>query len=1052
MLIENSSKYLLKKTRAKSKMFEYDVPIDEHISVESNAIELLLIAIGVIGNTSNELWNLKDAPLSASEDSKKDLEFSAVFFDALFQSRIEQNNLDYYILLGAIAYYFCDKVGSSIVLASELDDTIDFDSASIDRVILAMLSDEMTDLKLDSLNEKYKNELSEIIVAYDSYFGGNIEIDFSTFNSFKNRLHSEGAPRELLLGDALLAIFKKKISNSALNLMPQFSNFDKDVWAERLIHQTKLKELWTAQLRFGEFGIFKGRSGVVQMPTSSGKTTSIALTIQSAFLSNRAETAIIIAPFRALCKEIRFDLEKYFENESDIVINEFSDIPDKNDLFNVFDLGIDTQNQIAILTPEKLIYLLHHDKTILEKMGLIIFDEAHLFDDDSRGANYELLLSTIKYYIEQSEKEIQKILISAVIPNAEKINDWINGKNGVVISDNTIKSAEKTIAFSDWSGKKGTLYFVNPDNINEEEFYVPKIIEISTLNRLGRERKRKKFPDIDFNQKKVATVDMGIYFSLKLNQNGGVAVFCGKKDSVNKTLKRFLELEERGYDITSLQTRVKNNENVKVANLISKNYGEDNDYFKAAQKGIFAHHSGISNGIRMSVEYALKKDLVRCVVCTSTLAQGVNLPIRYLVVSSLYQAGEQLKVRDFHNLIGRTGRAGKYTEGSVILTEPFVYSDRNLNSRWKWETYSQLLNVNNSEDCLSNLLRIVQPFLFHDINTKQKFSFSLNPLLIAKYSNDGSYTDILTKCRDFFQKQSKKESREFEKKISILESSLKSVENYILDFHSSLNELDMENILVQTFGYYLANFDEKKKIKEIFTRIKQYLDLNVSSQDIETFSKSQLGIFQSTKLKKWVEDNIKILSDSEDDTLILKLIIEQIIDYSDNKFLKKITSKSEILNLAIQWINGGSYQSIYQYCLENYVQIQDRRMKAKHRTISLIEVIELCDNDFGYSSILVVHAIGELMLALSPNNESIQELTNFLCQKLRYGLSNKTEILIYELGFSDRVIAEKISKKIGHVNYPSKNKVREIIRLKKEELKEVLENFPAYFIERLEQI
>ena len=191
MLIENSSKYLLKKTRAKSKMFEYDVPIDEHISVESNAIELLLIAIGVMGNTSNELWNLEDAPLRVSEDSKKELEFSSVFFDALFQSKIEQNNRDYYILLGAIAYYFCDKVGSSIVLASEIDNTIDFDSASIDRVILAMLSDKMADLNLDSLNEKYKNELSEIIYAYDSYFGGNIEIDFSTFNSFKNRLHSE---------------------------------------------------------------------------------------------------------------------------------------------------------------------------------------------------------------------------------------------------------------------------------------------------------------------------------------------------------------------------------------------------------------------------------------------------------------------------------------------------------------------------------------------------------------------------------------------------------------------------------------------------------------------------------------------------------------------------------------------------------------------------------------------------------------------------------------------------------------------------------------------
>lgn len=1052
MLIEKSSKYLLKKTRAKSKMFEYDVPVDEHISVESNAIELLLIAIGVIGNTSNELWDVKDAPLNVSEASKKELEFSSVFFDALFQSKIEQNNRNYYILLGAIAYYFCDKIGSSIVLASELDNTIDFDSASIDRVILAILSDEITDFKPDSLNKKYKDELSEIIVAYNSYFSSNIEIDFSKFNSFKNRLHSEGSPRELLLGDVLLAIFKKKIVNSALNLMPQFSNFDKDVWAERLIHQTKMKELWTAQLRFGEVGIFNGKSGVVQMPTSSGKTTSVALTIQSAFLSNRAETAIIIAPFRALCKEITFDLEKYFGNQSDIVINEFSDIPDKDDLFHIFDLGLDNQKQIAILTPEKLIYLLHHDKTILEKMGLIIFDEAHLFDDASRGANYELLLSTIKYYIGQSKKEIQKILISAVIPNADKMNEWINGENGVVIADNTIKSAEKTIAFSDWSDGKGTLYFVNPDNIDEEEFYVPRIIEISTLNKLGRERKLKTFPDVDFKQKKVANGDMGIYFSLKLNKNGGVAVFCGKKGSVNKTLQRFLEIEERGYDITSLRTQVKNNENVKVANLISKNYGEDNDYFKAAQKGIFAHHSGISNGIRISVEYALKKDLVRCVVCTSTLAQGVNLPIKYLVVSSTYQAGEQLKVRDFHNLIGRAGRAGKYTEGSVILTEPFIYSDRKFNSRWKWKKYSQLLNVNNSEDCLSNILRIVQPFSFYDRKTKLTHSFFLDGLLIAKYSNNENYIEIMTEYRNIIQNQYKDGLNEFEKAIFILESSLKSVENYILDFHSSLNELDIENILVQTFGYYLADSDEKKKIKKIFTLIKQYLDSNVPFQDIETFSKSQLGIFQSTNLKEWVEDNLEMLIGSEDDMVILNLILEQIIVYSDNKLLKKVISKPEISNLAIQWISGENYQSIYQYCLENDVQIQDRRTQAKQRTIRLEEVIELCDNAFGYSSILVIHAIGELILTLSPSNESIREITNFLCQKLRYGLSNKTEILIYELGFSDRVIAKEISRQLGQISYPSKNKLKEMIRKDRNELRAKLQNYPAYFIDRLEKI
>ena len=57
------------------------------------------------------------------------------------------------------------------------------------------------------------------------------------------------------------------------------------------------------------------------------------------------------------------------------------------------------------------------------------------------------------------------------------------------------------------------------------------------------------------------------------------------------------------------------------------------------------------HGIRLAIEHAMRENLIRFVVCTSTLAQGVNLPIRYLIVTSIYQAGEPIKVRDFHNLL-----------------------------------------------------------------------------------------------------------------------------------------------------------------------------------------------------------------------------------------------------------------------------------------------------------------------------------------------------------------------------------------------------------------
>ncbi len=60
---------------------------------------------------------------------------------------------------------------------------------------------------------------------------------------------------------------------------------------------------------------FKGKSAVIQLPTSAGKTKSTELIIRSAFLSERANIAIIVAPFKALCNEIKNDLSYAFENE-----------------------------------------------------------------------------------------------------------------------------------------------------------------------------------------------------------------------------------------------------------------------------------------------------------------------------------------------------------------------------------------------------------------------------------------------------------------------------------------------------------------------------------------------------------------------------------------------------------------------------------------------------------------------------------------------------------------------------------------------------------------
>src|SRR3546814_15745773 len=101
----------------------------------------------------------------------------------------------------------------------------------------------------------------------------------------------------------------------------------------------------------------------------------------------------------------------------------------------------------------------------------------------------------------------------------------------------------------------------------------------------------------------------------------------------------------------------------------------------------------------------MKEGHAKFVICTSTLTQGVNFPIRYLIVSATQQGKEKIKVRDFHNLLGRAGRAGMPTEGSVIFSAPSLYDQRgNRDERWRWVATKNLLDPARAAPSRSSIL------------------------------------------------------------------------------------------------------------------------------------------------------------------------------------------------------------------------------------------------------------------------------------------------------------------------------------------------------------
>ena len=1031
MLIESASKYYLKKVRAKAKMYEYGVPENLHIEVENQANDLILLSIGVVGDIANEIWNMKEAPIILPKNKEEELYFVSRFFDSYFQSKMSIEMNPYYILMGAVTYYFCNMNGSSKVMMSIMPDLCDFEFSvsGLENVIMWLL-DNNHEFEIDSIDEKYRSYITQLVEYYNVFFDCK-KTNNTNFDDFRSYVYKLGNDREILFTDIILAILKKKIYNSCINLMPLYSGIDKNDWISTFKNNTLMKEMWSSQILLGEKGIFKGRSGVIQMPTSSGKTTSVSLAIQSAFLSKRTSIVIVVAPFRALCKEIMFDMEKFFEFDENIAITEFSDIPEPSEIeLATSELMV---KKIFVMTPEKLAYILKHNTEIIESINMIVFDEAHLFDDESRGTGYELLLTTINSYL---KLDAQKILVSAVISNAEQLNAWIN-KEGIVITNNTIKTSEKTVAFNSFistnvNNTYSNLHFVEPSKNLEEEFYVPRVVQIKELKKIGRETKQRYFPDFKSNKQ-----DVGIYYAIKLIKNGSIAIFCSKKDIVNKILLRFIELKGRGVSIDDFNSLSDEAERSKIANLIGEHLGENNLYV-AALNGIVGHHSGVPNGVRISEEYALKKSLIRCVVCTSTLAQGVNLPIKYLIVSSVYQSKQVIKVRDFHNLIGRTARAGKETEGTIILTED-VY--KKSKEAYKLNNYKRLLDVDNSEECSSNLLKLVREVDLGE-NMSLRFDF-LKEYINARYSNITEYDEYkkeILACKE----QGKEYGEEIFSKMSEIEHILVSLENFILGF------VDVEDesfdIIQSTYGYYLANEEEKEELKNIYNLIKS----NIASLEVGDrllYRKSMLGILKMKELSKFIDDNLYEIANSDFDTLI-NIIANQLKELEVCRIIPKFIDSSYVYELLKMWINGESYIQIWNYSKSVNLLV---KWGKKSRDVSLEDIITLCDSDFGYASLTIIQAIIEV-LNTKDCSENIQENLSDIIYRIRYGLPNKESVCVYELGFADRIISQKIANEIRTYDCCTKKKTKSAIINNREKLREVLVNYPSYFMDRLEKL
>ena len=465
--------------------------------------------------------------------------------------------------------------------------------------------------------------------------------------------------------DQLLNRFQK--TNLRAVLPEGETEFWNDLVASFLNRRPSTWEFFPSQIEAIQNGLLeRPESFSLQMPTGAGKTALCETLLYWHLKRNAGEAAIFLVPFRSLASELRRTLVKRL---NDMGISSRcaygGTVPSGNEVQDLDD------TQLIVATPESLSGILSANPDFLNKISLVICDEGHLLDGGARGIGLELLLARMRA---RAGGAPRFVFVSAIIPNIEEINAWLGGTDTSVVRS-TFRPAVAEFAILNPQGtgtSKRIDLHLHPHEETTHRYTVEGFLGRSdfqwTNSQTGREN---TYPFTSVKTQAVAS-------ARKALSMGAVAIFAANKLGAQGAVGLAEELLKQLDTRLNLPTpsALMNAEIITPAvRYLTDEYGDQWILTRALAAGAVVHHGDVPQETREIVENLLSNGDVKLAICTSTLAEGVNLPIRTLVLYSVQRrmgAGppENMLTRDIKNLVGRAGRAGSNTKGLVICANP----------------------------------------------------------------------------------------------------------------------------------------------------------------------------------------------------------------------------------------------------------------------------------------------------------------------------------------------------------------------------------------------
>lgn len=411
---------------------------------------------------------------------------------------------------------------------------------------------------------------------------------------------------------------------------------------------------------------------LVSVPTSAGKTL-LAQLIICAHIAQDDQGVCYVTPLRSLGREMRQALRSrlsYLDRRLG---------PDLPDGFGTQTLdgttiedGGGTSGQlphVEVMTPERLMNALRQSpQEVLSRFSLFIIDEAHLI---AQSGGRGLLLEGLLTLLDASGARL--MLLSGVMGNAASLAAWTSAGQGDVLFTDEWRAPRRLHILSTTDkieesrtvvpGRRGaqdkTRYdlrahlAVRPTRATEQHLVTSNDTPIGQLV-IGADNKRKTGKG-NTSPSYVTTARMA---TLLLRAGSLLMVVSQRTIARNAAQVMAAELE---HDPRSQG----------VADSLAARLGVSHPLISCVRKGVAYHHAGLPVEVQEAVEDAIRNESIKAVVATSTLTDGVNLPVRTVVIATTeydgQDPGQRMSAAQLLNAVGRAGRAGKESEGWIVL-------------------------------------------------------------------------------------------------------------------------------------------------------------------------------------------------------------------------------------------------------------------------------------------------------------------------------------------------------------------------------------------------